>query len=122
MKHKIDVLLHVLEEVSRRLDNSTISSLASLVASICTIGSDELNESPPKPSTMVFMADGAKKATVTKFQWILNWPQHRSDRKVYSLGISQHVLGIVLESGTFVSSNCPFYLLVTLRFPLNLYS
>jgi hypothetical protein len=42
--------------------------------------------------------------------------------KVYSLGISQHVLGIALESGTFVSSNCPFYLLITLRFPLDLYS
>ena len=42
--------------------------------------------------------------------------------KVYSLGISQHVLGIALESGIFVSSNCPFYLLVALRFPLNLYS
>ena len=60
MKHKIDVLLHALEEVSRWSDNSTISSLASLVASICTIGSDELNESPPKPSTMVFMADECK--------------------------------------------------------------
>jgi hypothetical protein len=29
-------------------------------ASICTIGSDELNKSPPKPSTMVFMADECK--------------------------------------------------------------
>jgi septation ring formation regulator EzrA len=48
MKHKIDVLLHALEEVSRWPDNSTISSLASLVASIRTISSDELNESPPK--------------------------------------------------------------------------
>jgi hypothetical protein len=27
-----------------------------------------------------------------------------------------------LESGIFVSSNCPFYLLVTLRFPLDVYS
>jgi hypothetical protein len=37
--------------------------------------------------------------------------------KVYSVGISQHVLGIALESRIFVFSNCPFYLLVALRFP-----
>jgi hypothetical protein len=60
MKHKIDVLLHALEEVSRWLDNYTISSLALLVASIHTIGPDELNKSPPKPSTVVFMADECK--------------------------------------------------------------
>jgi hypothetical protein len=60
MKHKIDVLLHALEEVSSWLDDSTISSLASLVASIHTISSDELNESPPKPSTVVLMADECK--------------------------------------------------------------
>jgi hypothetical protein len=58
--NKIDVLLHALEEVSRWSDNSTISSLASLVASIHMIGSDELNESSPKPSTMVLMADECK--------------------------------------------------------------
>jgi hypothetical protein len=42
---------------------------------------------------------------------------------MHSLGISQHVLGIALESGIFVSSNCSFYLLlITLRFPSDFYS
>jgi hypothetical protein len=42
--------------------------------------------------------------------------------KVYSLGISQPILGIALKSGIIVSSTCPFYLLVTLRFPSDMYS
>ncbi len=60
MKHKIDVLLHALEEVSRWSDNSTISSLASLVALIHMMGSEEFHEPSPKPSTVVFMTDKFK--------------------------------------------------------------
>lgn len=59
MKHKVDVLLHALEEVSWQLDNSTISSLASFVALICTMGSDESHDPPPKPS-VVFTTDELK--------------------------------------------------------------
>jgi hypothetical protein len=59
MKHKVDVLLHALEEVSQWSDNSTISSLASLVASICMMGSDKYHDSPPKPS-VVFTTDKLK--------------------------------------------------------------
>ncbi len=78
MKHKIDVLLHDLEEVLRRSDNSTISSLALLVASICTIilmsSMSLLQNLQPWCSWQM----SAKKATVTKFQQILNWPWYRS--------------------------------------------
>jgi hypothetical protein len=55
MKHKVDILLTALEEVSKHSDNSTISSLASVVASIRTMGSDEQTGIPPKPS-VVFTA------------------------------------------------------------------
>jgi hypothetical protein len=54
MKHKFEVLLLALEEVSKHSDNSTISSLASLVASIRMIGSDDSPEDPPPKPSVVF--------------------------------------------------------------------
>jgi hypothetical protein len=78
MKHKIDVLLHALEEVSRWSDNSTISSLASLMpqfAQLVLMSSTSLLQNlQPLCSWQM----SAKKATVTKFQQILNWPWYRS--------------------------------------------
>jgi hypothetical protein len=49
---QLDVLCTVIDEASKHSDNSTLSSLASEVSSICTMGSAESDGIPPKPSAV----------------------------------------------------------------------